>query len=228
MSGSAAKNGLSKIRNVATEGLRWRLVDARGEVVGRLAAQVSRVLQGKDKPTYRPGEDNGDVVVVVNAQDVEFTRNKMRDKVYYKHTGYPGGLRSRTAKEWMERDPTFVLRKAVERMLPKNLTRKDRMRKLRIFADEEHGLEADTLVPLEMPPRLLKNRKGAEYDTQLPVPWATPLNREAFARRTRTRQRQPIPRFSPEDDSEHLRKLMGDVPAPEGWEGAWPPRETDK
>jgi large subunit ribosomal protein L13 len=112
--------GLRNIRNVAVEGLRYRLVDARGEVVGRLASKLSLILQGKDKPTYKPWVANGDVVVVVNAAEVTLTGRKLENKKYYRHTGYVGNLVTRTAKEMMEREPTFVLRKAVERMLPKN------------------------------------------------------------------------------------------------------------
>jgi large subunit ribosomal protein L13 len=128
--------GIARIKNVVTDGLRYRLADARGEVLGRFAACVSRVLQGKDKPTYEPHRAEGDVVVVTNAKDIVLTGRKLEDKKYYRHTGYVGNLVTRTAKEMMEREPTFLIRKAVERMLPKNKLRKDMMRKLRVFPGE--------------------------------------------------------------------------------------------
>ena len=106
------------------EGLRWRLVDAKGVVLGRLASQISKLLQGKDKPVYDPSKDLGDVVVVINAKDVELTGRKFENKVYRWHTGYPGGLKERTVKDQWERDPTQILRRAVSGMLPKNNLRK--------------------------------------------------------------------------------------------------------
>ena len=151
--------GLARIRNVVTDGLRYRLVDARGEVVGRLASKLSLLLQGKDKPTYEPHVSNGDVVVVVNAAEVTLTGRKLDNKKYYRHTGYAGNLVTRTAKEMMEREPTFVLRKAVERMLPNNKLRKDMMRKFRVFPGEEHPFTDVDLVPFEMPPRILRKKK---------------------------------------------------------------------
>eukprot|EP00243_Klebsormidium_subtile_P006208 TRINITY_DN2591_c0_g2_i1.p1 TRINITY_DN2591_c0_g2~~TRINITY_DN2591_c0_g2_i1.p1 ORF type:complete len:179 (+),score=50.25 TRINITY_DN2591_c0_g2_i1:196-732(+) len=141
------------LKNVATVGLRWRLVDAKGEVLGRLASQVSMILMGKDKPTYTPHWDEGDVVVVKNARHVELTGKKVKEKVYKWYTGYVGGLKERTVEEQFEREPIEVLRKAVERMLPKNRLRDDRMRKLRIFPDEEHAYEGLELWKFEMPPR---------------------------------------------------------------------------
>ena len=165
--------GLSRIRNVRTDGLRYRLVDARGEVVGRLASKLSLLLQGKDKPTYSPDRSDGDVVVVVNAADVTLTGRKLENKKYYRHTGYVGGLVTRTAGEMMRDEPCFVLRKAVERMLPKNQLRRDMLRKLRVFPGEAHAWSAETsdemsdasvadgaervaLVPFQMPPRVLR------------------------------------------------------------------------
>ena len=137
--------GLSRIRNVVTEGLRYRLVDARGEVVGRLASKLSILLQGKDKPTYQPHKSEGDVVVVVNAAEVTLSGRKMDQKKYYRHTGYVGGLVERTAREMMNQEPTFVLRKAVERMLPKNKLRREMMRKLRVFPGDKHAFEEHEL-----------------------------------------------------------------------------------
>ena len=156
--------GLSRIRNVVTEGLRYRLVDARGEVVGRLASKLSILLQGKDKPTYQPHKSEGDVVVVVNAAEVTLSGRKMDQKKYYRHTGYVGGLVERTAREMMNQEPTFVLRKAVERMLPKNKLRREMMRKLRVFPGDKHAFEEHELVPFEMPPRAIRNKKTPVVD----------------------------------------------------------------
>ena len=166
------------IRNVGTEGLRYRLVDARGEVVGRLASKLSTILQGKDKPTYTPHVNDGDVVVVVNTAEVTLTGRKFENKMYYRHTGYPGGLVERTAKDMYAKDPNFILMKAVERMLPKNLLRKDMMRKLRLFTGPEHDFEEQDLVPFKMPPRKLKK----EEDVEIPEGFQ-PFNPEAHALR---------------------------------------------
>ena len=156
--------GLSRIRNVVTEGLRYRLVDARGEVVGRLASKLSILLQGKDKPTYQPHKSEGDVVVVVNAAEVTLSGRKMDQKKYYRHTRYVGGLVERTAREMMSQEPTFVLRKAVERMLPKNKLRREMMRKLRVFPGDKHAFEEHELVPFEMPPRAIRKKKTPVVD----------------------------------------------------------------
>ena len=171
--------GIARIKNVFTDGLRYRLADARGEVLGRFAACVSRVLQGKDKPTYEPHRAEGDVVVVTNAKDIVLTGRKLEDKKYYRHTGYVGNLVTRTAKEMMEREPTFLIRKAVERMLPKNKLRKDMMRKLRVFPGETHAFDDVPLVPLKMPPRVIRARKVPRHT--MPEGF-TPLNPVAFAK----------------------------------------------
>ena len=203
MSSYKVTGGLSKIRNVVTDGLRYRLVDARGEVVGRLASKLSLLLQGKDKPTYQPNRSDGDVVVVVNAAEVTLTGRKLENKKYYRHTGYVGNLVTRTAKEMMEREPTFVLRKAVERMLPKNTLRKDMMRKLRIFPGSEHAFQDVELVPFEMPPRILRRKKVPDVD--MPEGFV-PFNPEGHelnerlaeksnaARAAPTREKPPQPR----------------------------------
>ena len=101
-------------------------MDAKGQVVGRLASQIARVLQGKDKPTFAAHEDGGDVVVVVNAEHVEFTGRKWDQKLYRWHSGYPGGLKERTARDQHSRKPDYVLRAAVLGMLPKNNLRRVR------------------------------------------------------------------------------------------------------
>src|ERR671926_1986283 len=99
---------------------RWYLVDAEGQTLGRLATRIADTLRGKDKPQYTPHVDTGDFVVVVNAEKIAVTGNKLEQKMYHRHSGYPGGLRSRSLREQLERRPTEVLRIAVKGMLPKN------------------------------------------------------------------------------------------------------------
>lgn len=118
----------------------WHLVDARGQVVGRLATQIAKLLTGKHKPTYVPHIDSGDRVVVVNARDIVFTGKKRTQKLYRWHTGYPGGLKQLTARQVFERAPERVLTAAVSGMLPKNRLRKHRLRRLRVFTDDS-GIE---------------------------------------------------------------------------------------
>jgi len=142
---------------VDVRGLQWRIVDAKDQVLGRLASHLAPILMGKDKPTYCPWKEQGDVVVVVNAKHVAVTGKKLERKVYRWHTGYPGGLKERTLKEQLERQPEQVLRKAVERMLPRNNLRRARMRKLRLFPDEQHTFASQALVPYAMPPRNYQN-----------------------------------------------------------------------
>ncbi|PSC67474.1 hypothetical protein C2E20_8863 [Micractinium conductrix] len=141
----------------STEGLRFRLVDAKGQVVGRLASQIATILQGKDKPTFRPNADDGDLVVVVNAAQAELTGRKWDQKLYRWHTGYPGGLKERTARDQETRQPGVVLRNAVLGMLPKNNLRRSMARKLRIFPGGRHDFEGHPqLLPFTMPPRKLR------------------------------------------------------------------------
>ena len=144
---------------------RFRLIDAKGEVLGRLASQISYVLQGKDKPTFDRSKPLGDAIVVINASKIHLSGRKMEQKKFHRHTGYVGGLVTRTAKAMHARDETFLIRKAVERMLPDNQLRKEHLRKLRVFPNEEHpfkDLSADRLVPFEMPLRALKRSDGED------------------------------------------------------------------
>ena len=117
----------------------WILIDAKDQTVGRLASNLAMFLMGKHKPTYSPHLDTGDYVIVVNAEKVKFTGNKWNDKVYYRHTGYVGGIKTTTAKQMLEKKPTEILRLAVEGMLPKNksLARRQLM-KLKIYTGETH------------------------------------------------------------------------------------------
>ena len=127
---------------------RWYLVDAEGQTLGRLATQIADTLRGKRKPQYTPHVDTGDFVVVVNAEKVVVTGQKLDQKQYYRHSGYPGGLKSRTLREQLEWRPTEVLRVAVRGMLPKNRLARQQLTKLKIYAGPEHPHEAQNPQPL--------------------------------------------------------------------------------
>jgi large subunit ribosomal protein L13 len=127
----------------------WYLVDAEGKTLGRLATQIADTLRGKRKPQYTPHVDTGDFVIVVNAEKIHVTGNKLDQKRYYRHSGYPGGLRSRTLREQLDRRPTEVLRVAVKGMLPKNRLARQQITKLKIYAGPDHPHEAQNPKPLE-------------------------------------------------------------------------------
>jgi len=128
----------------------WYLVDATGKTLGRLASEIAKILMGKHKPTYTPHVDNGDFVVVVNAEKIHVTGKKLEKKIYYWHTGYPGGLKSATLKELLQKKPTEVIRLAVRGMLPKNKLRDRRMKRLKVYAGPEHPHKAQNPKPLEL------------------------------------------------------------------------------
>ncbi len=128
----------------------WLVVDATGQTLGRLATQIADALRGKRKAAYTPHVDTGDFVVVVNAEKVAVTGKKMDEKLYYRHSGYPGGLRSRTLREQLDRQPTEVLRKAVKGMLPRNRLSRAQLRKLKIYAGPDHPHEAQAPKPLPL------------------------------------------------------------------------------
>jgi large subunit ribosomal protein L13 len=128
----------------------WYLVDAEGKTLGRLATQIADTLRGKRKPQFTPHVDTGDFVIVVNADKIQVTGNKLDQKRYYRHSGYPGGLRSRTLREQLERRPTEVLRVAVKGMLPKNRLARQQITKLKIYAGPEHPHEAQNPKSLEL------------------------------------------------------------------------------
>jgi large subunit ribosomal protein L13 len=117
---------------------RWRVVDANGQVVGRLASTIAASLRGKNNPVFSPNLDCGDFVVVVNASQMRFTGKKLRDKIYYRHTEYPGGIRTTTAGQMLEKRPEEVLRIAVAGMLPKTRLGHQMATKLKIYAGAEH------------------------------------------------------------------------------------------
>ncbi len=129
---------------------KWYIVNADGKVLGRLASEIATRLRGKHKPTYSTFLDNGDYIVVINAEKVKLTGNKMRDKKYYRHSGYMGGLREETAAEVMEKRPTEVLFSAVKGMLPKNSLGRTQLKKLKVYAGTEHPHEAQQPEPLDI------------------------------------------------------------------------------
>src|SRR5689334_1502491 len=128
----------------------WYVVDAESKTLGRLATQIADVLRGKGKPAYTAHVDTGDFVIVVNAGKIHVTGQKLDQKMYYRHSGYPGGLRSRTLREQLDRQPTEVLRKAVRGMLPRNRLSRAQLNKLKIYAGPEHPHEAQAPKPLPL------------------------------------------------------------------------------
>ncbi len=129
---------------------RWFVVDAEGQTLGRLATQIAETLRGKNKPEYTPHVDTGDFVVVVNAEKIHVTGQKLDQKIYYRHSGYPGGLRQRTLREQLDRRPTEVIRKAVKGMLPRNRLARAQLGKLKVYAGPEHPHAAQSPEPLEV------------------------------------------------------------------------------
>jgi large subunit ribosomal protein L13 len=129
---------------------RWYVVDADGQILGRLATQIAETLRGKGKPQYTPHVDSGDFVVVVNAEKIAVTGNKLEEKMYHRHSGYPGGLKSRPLRDELERRPTEVLRKAVKGMLPRNRLGRAQIRKLKIYAGPDHPHEAQAPQELKL------------------------------------------------------------------------------
>ena len=128
----------------------WLVVDAEGQTLGRLATQIADALRGKRKPTYTPHIDTGDFVVVVNAEKIAVTGQKLDQKLYHRHSGFPGGIRTRTLREQLERRPTEVLRKAVKGMLPRNRLARQQINKLKIYAGPVHPHEAQAPKTLEV------------------------------------------------------------------------------
>jgi len=126
----------------------WYVVDADGKTLGRLATQIANVLRGKRKPTYTPHVDVGDFVIVVNAEKVAVTGEKREKKRYWRHSGYPGGIRFRTLGELLEQRPEEVIRKAVKGMLPRNRLARQQLTKLKVYAGPEHPHSAQNPQPL--------------------------------------------------------------------------------
>ncbi|MBT1072276.1 50S ribosomal protein L13 [Pelotalea chapellei] len=126
------------------EGLKrdWYVVDAQDKVLGRLASEVANVLRGKNKAIFTPSVDTGDFVIVVNADKIALTGRKLADKVYYSHSGFPGGLKEITAGKLLEKKPEDIIKKAVKGMLPKNKLSRHMLKKLKIYAGESHPHDA--------------------------------------------------------------------------------------
>jgi large subunit ribosomal protein L13 len=128
----------------------WLVVDAAGQTLGRLATQIADTLRGKRKPEYTPHCDVGDFVIVVNAEQIEVTGKKREEKLYHRHSGYPGGLRTRTLNDMLERQPEEVIRKAVKGMLPRNRLARQQLRKLKVYAGPDHPHAAQQPKPMEI------------------------------------------------------------------------------
>jgi large subunit ribosomal protein L13 len=141
---------------------KWIIIDAEGVVLGRLASIIAMRLRGKHKPTFTPSMDMGDNVIVINADKVQLTGKKRDDKIYYWHTGHPGGIKQRTARQIIEgKFPERVLTKAVQRMLPGNRLSRQLMTNLRVYAGTEHGHEAQSPEVLDVKAMNSKNSRGA-------------------------------------------------------------------
>ena len=136
----------------------WKIVDATDQILGRLAVQIANALRGRNKPTYTPHVDDGDNVIVINADKVAMTGKKYTDKVYYWHTGYPGGIKERTARQIIEgRFPERVIEKAVERMVPRGPLGRRQMKNLRVYAGAEHPHAAQNPETLDVAAMSKKN-----------------------------------------------------------------------
>jgi large subunit ribosomal protein L13 len=126
----------------------WYVVDAENLVLGRMATQIANVLRGKNKPTYTPSVDTGDFVIVVNADKIALTGNKLNDKMYYSHSGYPGGIKSINAGKLQEKKPGEIIKHAVKGMLPKNKLARHMLSKLKIYSGPTHPHKAQQPKPL--------------------------------------------------------------------------------
>ena len=129
---------------------KWYLVNAEGKVLGRLSTELAKILKGKNKPTYTPHLDTGDFVIVVNAGKLTLTGKKMKDKIYYHHTGYPGGIKEINAEKLLAKKPTEMIRMAVRGMLPKNILGRQMLRKLKVYAGPNHPHEAQKPVAINI------------------------------------------------------------------------------
>ncbi|WP_028880494.1 50S ribosomal protein L13 [Terasakiella pusilla] len=141
---------------------KWFVIDAEGVVLGRLAAIVSQYLRGKHKPTYTPNIDTGDNIIIINAEKVQLTGRKRTDKVYYWHTGHPGGIKQRTAEQILDGDhPERVIEKAVQRMITRSPLGRQQMKKLHIYAGGEHPHDAQKPEVLDVASMNDKNKRSA-------------------------------------------------------------------
>ncbi len=139
MTGLGIKTFYAKKENMERK---WYLVDARGKTLGRLAAEIAKILRGKNKPIFTPNVDCGDFVVVINARDIKVTGNKLKDKKYYRHSGYVGNLKVESLEEKMKKNPQDVIYKAVKGMVPRNRLGNQIIKKLKVYADDRHPHQA--------------------------------------------------------------------------------------
>ena len=128
----------------------WYVVDAENQILGRMASKIAAILKGKNKPFYSPHQDAGDFIVVINAEKIKVTGNKLRDKVYYRHTGYPGGQKITKMSMLLEQHPERVVELAVKRMLPKNALGRRMFKKLKVYAGPDHPHEAQQPQVLDL------------------------------------------------------------------------------
>ena len=138
------------VANAKNRERNWLVVDASGQTLGRLATQIATALRGKRKPEYTPHVDTGDFVVVVNAAKIAVTGNKLADKRYYRHSGYPGGIKERSLEEMLRRRPEEVIRHAVKGMLPRTRLGRKQLTKLKVYAGPEHPHVAQKPTPLTL------------------------------------------------------------------------------
>lgn len=144
------KTGFAKKEKVERK---WYVIDAKDQVLGRLAAEIARRLRGKHKPIYTPHIDTGDYIIVVNADKIRLTGNKLDKKIYYRHTGYPGGLKSITANKLLQHKPERVLEHAVKGMLPKNRLGRRMYKKMKVYVGPDHPHEAQQPEVFTLKPR---------------------------------------------------------------------------
>lgn len=129
---------------------KWYIINADGKVLGRLASEVAKILRGKNKPIYTPHVDTGDHVIIINAEKIVLTGKKIQDKIYYHHSGYPGGLKSITAGKLLKKDPASLIEKAVKGMLPRNTLGRAVLKKLKIYPSDKHSHAAQKPEAMEL------------------------------------------------------------------------------
>ena len=141
---NSKNNDFNKAFNLNKEDAKpkWRLIDAEGQILGRMATKIADILRGKDKPVYTPHTDCGDYVVIINAEKVKLSGDKLENKEYARYTGWMGGYKTRTAREMLEKHPTHLIEHAVKGMLPKNKLNREVLKKLKVYAGSEHPHEA--------------------------------------------------------------------------------------
>lgn len=141
---------------------KWFVVDAEGVVLGRLATEIAKILRGKHKPIFTPHMDTGDNVIVINAEKIAVTGKKMDGKIYYRHTGYPGGIKSETVREVLEgKFPERIVERAVKRMIPKGPLGREQMRNLKVYAGTDHPHEGQKPEVLDIASQNPKNKRSA-------------------------------------------------------------------